>query len=106
MIDEVASYNDRKRLLNKLQHFAKTGFRPYEGEKRPIRHEWDGVYRIAHKPDTLFRICGFYEDELGKTSFIAMDAFTKKGKKLTQRDRDRINDVVRIKNQQLWQKSE
>ncbi len=58
----------------KLKRYAERGFREYEGDKSPIRSEWNDVWRVGHS-STLFRLIGFYEDD-DKEVFIAIDAFT------------------------------
>src|SRR6266545_502161 len=99
-ISDFALKNRRsvEQLLKRLQHYTKNGFSNYEGDG-PIRYEWDGVYRIGHKSN-LFRIIGFYDG--GKTEFIAIEAFTKHGQKLSKPEKNRINEVVRVKEQRLW----
>ena len=88
-------------FLAKLQLCATAGFANYEGDKKcPIRYEWDGVYRIGLHAD-LFRVYGFYE-EPNKRSFIAVDALIKKGQKLTRHEKDRINEVARVKETKDW----
>ena len=92
-------------FLKKLELCATAGFAKYEGDtKCPIRYEWDGVYRIGLHAD-LFRVYGFYEDP-SKRSFIAVDALIKKGQKLTRHEKDRINEVARVKETEDWSKRE
>lgn len=92
-------------FLKKLHLCATAGFAKYEGdEKCPIRYEWDGVYRVGLHAD-LFRVYGFYEDPR-KTSFIAVDALMKKGQKLTRHEKDRINEVARVKRTGDWSRKE
>jgi hypothetical protein len=88
----------------KLRRFAENGFALYErGDRPPIRAEGGGVYRIG-TVDSLFRIIGFYEDD-NKTSFIAVDAFLKRGQKLDASERRRIDEVARVRRDHDWQKA-
>lgn len=101
---ELAKYVRRgqgTRFLKKLKRYATVGFPEYEGDKNPIRHEWDGVWRIADS--SLFRLIGFYEGT-GKESFIVIDAFTKSGKSLSVAQRRRIDEVARVKREGLWKR--
>ncbi len=93
---------DVEELLQKLEHCANAGFGLYEGEGRPIRREWGGVYRIGHRA-SLFRLIGFYEDDT-KTDFIVIDGFKKRGQQLSQAERARIDEVARVKAQGLWRR--
>ena len=71
--------------------------------KPPIlRHEWGGVYRIGLF-GSLFRLIGFYDGPSQK-DFIIVDAFEKKGQKLTKGECKRIDAVVDIKKQGIWEK--
>ncbi len=45
----------QKQLANKIEYYAQAGFRNHEGDRRPIRSEGDGVFRIGRHGD-LFRI--------------------------------------------------
>src|SRR4051812_6669723 len=87
-IDDYLSTRPQEagKLAAKLKYYAQAGFLRFEGEGNPIKHEWDGVYRIAW--EGLFRIVGFYEDDR-KKDFIAIDAFLKKKTKLSAKERDR-----------------
>ena len=88
----------------RLKRFAETGFSLYErGNDPPIRSEWGGVYRIG-TVDSLFRIIGFYADD-SKADFIAIDAFLKKGQRLNQAEKERVNEVVRVKKDGDWKKA-
>jgi hypothetical protein len=101
-IAEYAGKNKRHggQLLSRLQMYAKNGFHLFEGEKRPIRPEWGGVYRIGHPVD-LFRIIGFYADG-SRGSFVAIDAFVKRGHGLGASERRRIDAVAAVKKNRLW----
>ncbi len=92
----------RGMLLHKLKRQAEAGFGLFEGPQSPIRHEWDGVYRVGY-PIDLFRILGFYEDG-SRRNFIAIDAYTKHGQKLSATDRHRIDAVAKIKRDGQWRK--
>ena len=89
-------------VLKRLEFYAGAGLRLYEGDKKPIRHEWDGVYRIG-EPSSLFRLLGFYDAE-DKTSFVIMDAYQKHGQSLSSGDRGRIDEVAKVRKNQLWRK--
>ena len=90
------------KLLKKLKRYAKNGFEYYEGKDFPLRYEGDGIYRIGHRDD-LFRIIGFYAGG-SKSAFIAVDAFTKPGQKLSKPQRDRIHLAGRIKRDGTWRR--
>lgn len=93
----------RVRFLDKLRYYATGGFGVFTGGRgRPIRVEWEGVFRVAHSP-SLFRVIGFF-DERHNAVFIAMDAFKKQGKKLTSKERRRIDAVARVNAQGNWRK--
>ena len=89
------------RFLQKVKHYAKAGFREFESKSGPIRHEWKGVYRVAHS-SFLFRLIGFYEDDAD--GFIAIDAFMKTGRQLKDSQRDRIDEVARVRDRGSWKK--
>jgi len=95
--------NPRGFLLKKLKHYAMNGFENYVGSDKPIRHEWDGVYRIGHD-NNLFRVLGFF-DGRGDGIFISADAYLKRGQDLSAADRRRINAVARIKAEGTWRKA-
>ncbi len=94
----------KKRLgqafLKKLEHYAKAGFAVFEGAKRPIKYEWDEVYRVADS--ALFRLIGFYVE--GKASFVVIDAFTKRGQQLSKGQMNRITEVGRVKRLRSWKR--
>ena len=91
-------------FLKKLKHWATAGFATCEGQRNPIRHEWDGIYRVG-KHATLFRIYGFYEGP-NKAEFIAVTSTTKRGQKLTTADENQINEASRIKVEKDWHRRE
>ena len=91
---------EHERFIAKLDRYARAGFDRFEGKKRPIRSEGDGVYRVGHT-ETLFRIIGFFEDDR-RDSFVGIDAFRKVGTQLTAGQRDRIKNVARIKRLGTW----
>ena len=88
-----------QRFIRKLATYAEEGFTNWEGG--PLCLEWDDVWRIGHSA-TLFRLIGFYERR--PDCWIAIDAITKKGQKLSSADRERINAVARVKRQKAWVK--
>lgn len=99
------SRDHHRRFLACLERYAKNGFWNYDRCKSdPIRFEGDGVYRVGIKA-FLFRVYGFYETNERK-SFIAIDAFLKKDKKLNSSDRARIAEVARILKMHLYVKVE
>ena len=88
--------------MKRLMRYAQNGFLLYEGKEKPIRHEWDGVYRIGHPVD-LFRILGFYEDDT-KTNFIVIDAWMKGGQRLSASEQARIDAIATVKKNGLWRR--
>lgn len=91
-------------LLQKVEYWAKTGFASFEGgEGCPIRHEWDGVYRIG-RTSSLFRLIGFYEND-DRASFVIIDVLHKRGTRLTKGEISRINGVAQVKREGLWRKA-
>jgi hypothetical protein len=87
----------------RLKRHAENGLWTAEhGSPPPVQAEWDGVYRLGYV-DTLFRIIGFYEDA-SKSDFIAIDAYLKKGRKLNDPQRERINYVAAVKKERRWKK--
>ena len=88
-----------KEFIAKVEHYAKSGFENFEHSRGPIRHEGNQVFRIG-QTSSLFRLIGFYVG--GKSQFICMDGFTKRGKKLSGPQRERIAQVARIKLQGSW----
>lgn len=89
-------------FIGKLHRYAKDGFALWHGEGRPIRHEWDQVYRIGHD-SCLFRVIGFYAGGYQR-EFIACDAYLKGGTKLNRSERDRINAVASVRATGSWHK--
>lgn len=89
-------------FLQKLEYYAKAGFQAFEGAKNPIRSEGHGVWRVRHSVSSLFRLIGFYDD--GKAAFIAIDAFTKSGTRLSAAERKRIDRVAEVKRDGLWKR--
>lgn len=88
------------KVLNKLDLYARQGFRNQEGDRGPIRNEGNGVWRIGLWGD-LFRILGFYTSDR-KNEFIAIEAFDKKGQKLLKQERKRIKEVAKTKRNDTW----
>ena len=88
-----------KEFVAKVEHYAESGFENFEHSRGPIRHEGNQVFRIG-QTSSLFRLIGFYVG--GKSQFICMDGFTKRGKKLSGPQRERIAQVARIKLQGSW----
>lgn len=88
-----------KEFIAKVEHYAEKGFGKYESSGGPIRHEGNHVFRIG-QTNSLFRLIGFYAS--GKSEFICMDGFTKRGKELSRPQRERITQVAKIRKQQSW----
>lgn len=106
-IKELLWYQKKKEkhrgaFFQKLERYARDGFSRWEGPERPIRHEWDGVFRIGDS--SLFRVIGFYA--AGKSEFIACDAYLKSGQKLSAVERGRIDTVAGIRGSGSWRKVE
>lgn len=90
-------------LLMKLQHYARSGFRYFEGKGKPIRYEGDGVFRVGLRSD-LFRLIGFYTGSR-KSEFITVDTYRKRGQKRSATYTARVKKVARIKRDGLWRKA-
>ena len=99
-LNKFQKRGDGLRFLQKLEYYAKVGFKKFDGFKNPIRSEGRGVWRVRHS--SLFRLIGFYDD--GKAAFIAIDAFTKSGTSLSVAERKRINKVAQVKRDRLWKR--
>jgi hypothetical protein len=92
-------------VWRRLKRGAQMGLELYERQTPPVvKHEWGGVYRIGFI-NSLFRIIGFYKEDR-KDVFIAIDAFTKRDQRLSAAERSRVNEVVRVKELNLWTKVE
>lgn len=91
-------------FLKKLNYWANRGFASLEGRGCPIRHEWDGIYRVGMYA-TLFRIYGFYEGAR-KAEFIAVTSTTKREQRLRPADKNQINEASRIKTENDWHRME
>ncbi len=87
-------------LQDKIEHYAKAGFIKFEGGP-VLKHEWDGVYRLG-RPDSLLRMIGFYAHD-NKGQFLIMDAFLKLKGGLGSHERERINEIARVKRYGDWQ---
>lgn len=88
-----------KEFIAKVEHYAKNGFENFEHSRGPIRHEGNQVFRIG-QTSSLFRLVGFYVGR--KLEFICIDGFTKRGRKLSGPQRERLAQVARIKRQKSW----
>jgi hypothetical protein len=94
----------RGRFWMQLQRCCQNGFAAYERIGGPVvKHEWDGVYRVGFNW-SLFRIIGFYADGSNKSEFICIDALEKSGQKLKAPERQRIDEVVKVRRNHLWVK--
>jgi len=86
-------------FLQKLMDHAVHGFWLAEAQTREIKDEWDNVKRFGRRY-SQFRVIGFYEPGVPKKrSFVIMDAFTKAKGGYTKRERQRVNEVARIRQQ-------
>ena len=86
-------------FIAKVEHYAEVGFGEYEHGGGPIRHEGNHVFRIG-QTNSLFRLIGFYVS--GKSEFICMDGFTKRGQELSRPQQERIAQAAKIRKQQSW----
>lgn len=103
-LDQLQQGTKRERqIANKVDYYARAGFRNHEGGHGPIRSEGNGVFRIGAWGD-LFRILGFYSTER-KDEFIAIDAFGKREQKLRKNEKLLIERVAHIKSDKLWEKA-
>ncbi len=96
---------DYTRFLKKLEEYSRHGFALWEGTKRPITPEGDGVFRIGIR-SSLFRLLGFY-DAVGsdsKGSFIVIEGRLKKDQKLSKADRDAVQRVAETRRSGAWRK--
>jgi len=59
------------------------------------------AFRLGYR--SLHRVLGFYEND-DKGIFIAIDAFLKKGQKLSSTERGYIDEVARVKRENRWVK--
>lgn len=92
-----------QRFLAKIKRYAENGFADHEGPKLPIRDEGNGVFRIANERDSLFRLIGFYEND-DRSRFVIIDAFLKRGTKLSSDHKARIKEVGRVKRDNNWRR--
>ena len=90
-------------LLVKLRHYARAGFRYFEGKGKPIRYEGDGVFRIGLRSD-LFRLIGFYGG-FRKSEFIIVDTYRKRGQKRSATHTTRVMKAAKIRRDELWRKA-
>ncbi|MBY0261204.1 MAG: hypothetical protein K2Q20_02605 [Phycisphaerales bacterium] len=104
MLDQLEWYQTRKEkhagsFLKKLERYASEGFSVFVGDGKPIRLEWDQVYRIGEK-SSLFRLVGFHVGNYSE--FIAIDAYLKSDTKLNASERHRIDSVAAIRARGGW----
>jgi hypothetical protein len=98
---KFSSKQDGARFLAKLKYYAKGGFDRFVDRQGPIRPEWGGVFRIG-QPWSLFRLVGFFDQH--PSGFVVIDAFTKRGQKLSAAERERIDEVAKVKKHAMWRK--
>jgi hypothetical protein len=104
VVDEFRKRGDPDgRFWKCVKRYAQQGFGNYIGDKCPIRPEWDGVHRIGIK-SSLFRMIGFFPGDGLYGEFIVIDAFLKKGQKLNDSERNRINSVAAVKLSVGWRR--
>jgi hypothetical protein len=103
--DEIRQHHDAIAIGHKLEHFARAGFVNFEGSDNvAIRHEGRGVFRIRHKKSSNFRMFGFYSG--GKSEFILIDAFDRKGSKYTKGQQARYMRIADVRDSGNWRKVE
>ena len=103
--DFILSFNRKEEdkianaVLYKLEYLACRGF---DVDNTNVKHEWDGVYRIAVKgskgDNRDGRIIGFYD----RNNFIAIYSFYKNEQKLRKQQKVIIDKVARIKRNNQW----
>jgi hypothetical protein len=108
VLKDVAEYRRKGdpngAFWKRLERCALAGFPLHERGSQPaVRYEWDGVYRVGFV-DSLFRLIGFYEDGTNKTEFITIDSFLKRGQGLSAAERNRVDEVARVKRDGDWEK--
>lgn len=92
-------------LLKKVKYWAEAGFSNFEGgEGYPIKHEWDGVYRLGTQ-SSLYRFLGIYGGDK-KDFFLILAAFLKRQKKLGADEKQRIDRIAEVKKRGQWKKKE
>lgn len=84
-------------LLGKVSHWAKAGFTEFVGKKAPIKPEGQGVLRLGDT-SSLFRGLGFFDGD----NFIWIDFIFKRGRRLSDADRDAVSEVARVKKLRAW----
>ena len=86
-------------VLLKLDYLARRGF---DIDNSNVRHEWQGVYRIAVKgskgDNREGRIIGFFD----RNNFIALCSFYKNEQRLRKDQKKIIDKVSRIKRDKQW----
>lgn len=98
--EDIDMSNIPASLFKKISYYSEMGFLKHEGSKgRPIKHEGNGVYRIGHR---LFRVYGFYTDEIRKNEFIGITPWLKRGQKNTSRERAIIKHIAQVKTDGDW----
>ncbi len=93
--------NPKNYFAKKLERYATNGFRHYISEDGPIKNEGEGIFRIGD--GSLFRLIGFFENG---SNFIVIDAFLKKGQRLNASEQRRIDEVIRVRLEKRWSKTD
>ncbi len=91
------------RFLHSLKTYATVGFSTRISGNGPIKHEWNGVFRIGDR--SLFRLIGFF-DGVKDERFVIIDAFLKTGQGLAKPQRDRIDTVAEVKRGGFWREEQ
>ena len=87
-------------FLTKLRRYATNGFKNYMGTRpKPIRPEWDGVYRIGD--GNRLRAMGFFDGN----DFIIIGCCKKKGKGLGAKCTNLVKKCAKIKKDKEWKRA-
>lgn len=89
-----------RELLDLVAQISKDGFSIHE-KGVVLRYEWEHVWRIRRK---RFRLIGFYH--YNKDEFIIIDGYEKKTRKLTKRQRKRVDAVAKVRKDKDWVKDQ
>lgn len=106
-LDEYLGSHSREgaQFLTKLVRMAFSGFAPFVGvDNKPIRPEWNGVYRIGIQ-NSRFRLFGFFEGDT-KAPFIVIEHHMKRGQKLDAKGRAKVDKVAEVRKHGTYRKVE
>lgn len=90
--------------MEKLENYAETGFDPYIGAKRPIRHKIDKVYSIQHT-NMLFRMYGCFGESQSEF-FILTATDNKRGQDWDAQDRHHVEIARKLARTAQWLKND